>query len=255
MGRLSLVILFFSLSVNAADCTRGNNPFQNAKDRMNAVQGQLIDAATALKQGQGEKAGTLLQQASQSSELTKSELEKQSRAMPTQLVTALGLAVKNAKAEEIERVAKAFEAFSMTLSCPITNEPILTSLLPPDPKGDAKVLGYVDYRILAYNQKQGTQLVKEFFDIPLGDCKTCKRGIAMNCGAAKKCEAGLHNGIGMRVFFERSNFRITVKNGTHYRLGSQNELPLPAGETIAVNILSEMDTLTYRVEFSLRKSQ
>lgn len=249
------LLFFLPLTLlHAADCTRGTNPYQNAKDRLNNIYAQVLESASSLRRGDRTQATKLLTLAGKSAGSVRAELESKSRAFPTALRDSLAFAVKKLDADDTDKLAKAITTFAATLSCPVTHEPLVTTLLPPDPAGEKTKLGSLDYRVFVFTQNHELQLVKEWLSVPLGDCPDCKRGIALNCATPGKCEAGLRNGVGLRVFFERKNFRITVKNGTSYRLQSQNELPLPFDQKVDVSFLSEAENLTYRVEFFLKRS-
>ena len=226
---------------DASQCTRGNNPLQDAKDTLGIAQSELLDAAKQIDENRIDAAQKLVAKASNHLEGARKKTEANDRSLPESLLsdfksftTDIQAAKKTANSlkTRVTTLIKSLDDFAGTMGCPRTREPVKVALLPPDPLSKEIGKKSANYRIYALGLNGQAQLVREWHDIPFGDCADCTRGISLNCrdhgkdlasAPIKKaaCASGLDNGIGIRLVLRDGKWDADVKNGSKYTVTQQ----------------------------------
>jgi len=229
--------ILFASAAFAADCTRGTNPFQDIKDRLNLVTDDLLKAGEGLQRGDANAAFRFADRARASWASAAADATAKYRELPVKLTSGLAELVSelrqtkarpSALVGKSRELSKGIDDVALTLSCPRTIEPVLVDTLPPDPHSGVGRIGTADFTVYAVADNRTRQLVKDLVGIPFGDCAACKRGVSLNCrsrhqksmttGEQQACASGLANGIGMRIVSEAQGLRLALKNGSKYSL-------------------------------------
>jgi hypothetical protein len=110
-----------------------------------------------------------------------------------------------------------------------SHEPLIIDFLPTTPGAKPIKHGHLDMRVYRLHTGAADELVNDQRNIAFGDCEGCVRGLSLHCQTPKSplapasperltCDAGLANGIAIRINTTGNSHVLAVKNGSKYRL-------------------------------------